>query len=74
MSFAEVTNEGAGMPPKNPVTSSLHESKPRLSNVERRAAEVAGAAGRQAVLKREAAERRAARELHDAGRARAGKG
>jgi len=61
------------MPPKNPVTSSVHESKPRLSNTERRAAEVAGAAGRQAELKREAADRRAAREQLDAGKTRARK-
>jgi hypothetical protein len=61
------------MPTKRPVTYSLHESKPRLSNAERRAAEVAGAAGRQAELKREAADRRAAREQHDAGRARSRK-
>jgi hypothetical protein len=62
MSFAEVTNEGVGMPPKRPVTSSLQESKPQRSSAERRAAEVAGAAGRQAELKREAADRRIARE------------
>ena len=61
------------MPPKNPVTSSLHQSKPRPSSAERRAAELAGAAGRQADLKREAADRRAAREQHDAARARGNK-
>jgi hypothetical protein len=66
MSFAEVTNEGVRMPPKSPVTASVPETKPRLSNAERRAAEVAVAAGRQVDLKREAAERRAARELREA--------
>jgi hypothetical protein len=74
MSLAEVTNERVAMPAKNPVTSSVHESKPRLSGAERRAAELAGAAGRQADLKREAADRRAAREQRDAGKARAPKG
>jgi hypothetical protein len=54
------------MPPKSPVTSSVREIKPQLSNAERRAAAVAVAAGRQADLKREAAERRAARELREA--------
>ena len=54
------------MPPKSPVTVSVRAIKPQLSNAERRAAEVAVAAGRQADLKREAAERRAARELRDA--------
>jgi hypothetical protein len=61
------------MPPKSPITSSVHETKPRLSNAERRAVEVAGAAGRQADLKREAADRRAAREQRDLGKARANK-
>jgi hypothetical protein len=55
------------MPPKSPVTVSVRAIKPQLSNAERRAAEVAVAAGRQADLKREAAERRAARELREAG-------
>ena len=54
------------MPPKSPVTSSVREIKPYLSNAERRAAEVAVAAGRQVELKREAAERRAVRELREA--------
>jgi len=74
MSFSEVPNEGVGMPPKSPVTSSVQESKPQRSSAERRAAEVAGAAGRQAELKREAADRRIAREQSDAGKARAPKG
>jgi hypothetical protein len=55
------------MPPKRPVTVSVRAIKPQLSNAERRAAEVAVAAGRQADLKREAAERRTARELREAG-------
>jgi len=46
---------------------SVRAIKPQLSNAERRAAEVAVAAGRQADLKREAAERRAAREMREAG-------
>jgi hypothetical protein len=54
------------MPPKSPVTSSVREVKPHLSNAERRAAEMAVAAGRQVDLKREAAERRVARELREA--------
>jgi hypothetical protein len=74
MNFAEVTNERVGMPPKSPVTSSVQERKPQRSNAERRAAELAGAAGRQAELKREAADRRVAREQSDAAKAGARKG
>lgn len=54
------------MPPKNAVTSSSRPSSPRLSGAERRAVEIAAAAGKQAQLKREAAERRAAREEREA--------
>lgn len=49
------------MAPKDPVTSPLRSVKPRLSRAERRAAEIAANAGKQAQLKREAAERRAER-------------
>jgi hypothetical protein len=54
------------MHPKSPVTSSVREIKLPLTNAERRAADVVIAAGRQVDLKREAAERRAARELLEA--------
>lgn len=54
------------MPSKNTVTSSVRPVKPRLSTAERRAAEVASLAGKQAQLKLEAAERRAAREKRQA--------
>ncbi len=54
------------MPAKNTVTSSTRPIKPRLSNAERRAAEIATGAGKQAQLKREAAERRAERARREA--------
>ena len=54
------------MHPKSPVTSSVREIKLPLTNAERRAADVVIAAGRQVDLKREAAERRAVRELREA--------
>jgi hypothetical protein len=53
------------MPPKNPVTGSIQPVNARLSAAERRAAQVAANATRQAELKQEAAERRRARELRD---------
>ena len=49
------------MPPKHPMTRSTQTSRPHLSAAERRAAQIAGLAGQQADLKREAAERRLAR-------------
>jgi hypothetical protein len=54
------------VPPKNAVTSSMRSVKPRLSGAERRAAEIAANAGKQAQLKREAAERRAERAQREA--------
>jgi hypothetical protein len=54
------------MPAKNTVTSSIRSVKPRLSNAERRAAEIAAGAGKQAQLKHEAAERRAERARREA--------
>jgi hypothetical protein len=54
------------MPPKNTVTSSMRSMKPRLSAAERRAAEIAAGANKQAQLKREAAERRAERARREA--------
>lgn len=54
------------MPPKNTVNSSMRSVKPRLSGAERRAAEIAATAGKQAQLKREAAERRAERARREA--------
>ena len=53
------------MPPKSPVTTSTWTIKPRLSAAERRAAQIAGLATQQSTLKREAAERRLAREQRD---------
>ena len=41
-------------------------SRPRLSTAQRRAAEIAAGAGKQAQLKREAAERREARARREA--------
>jgi hypothetical protein len=49
------------MPLKNKVTLSTAPSKHSLSSAERRAAEFAEVANKQADLKREAAERRALR-------------
>lgn len=63
--FDDVNGKGMSMG-KNAVTSSVRLIKPRLSAPERRAAELAANAGKQAQLKREAAERRAARALRDA--------
>ena len=60
------------MPPKSPMTTSTRTLKPRLSAAERRAAQVAGLATQQSDLKREAAERRLAREQRDASSAAAG--
>jgi len=51
---------------KKTVNSSTQPVKPRLSGAERRAAEIAAVAGKQAQLKREAAERRAARAQREA--------
>jgi hypothetical protein len=51
------------MPARNPVTTSSRPVNFRLSAAERRAAQVAADATKQSDLKREAAERRAAREL-----------
>ena len=54
------------MPPKNPVNASVRPVTPHRSGAERRAAEVAAIAGKQAQLKREAAERRAERTRREA--------
>ena len=54
------------MPPKNAATSSMGSAKPRMSAAERRAAEITATAGKQAQLKREAAERRAERARREA--------
>jgi len=51
---------------KNAVNSSQRPIKPRLNGAERRAAEMAAVAGKQAQLKREAAERRAERARREA--------
>ena len=53
------------MPTKKPVTGSDQPVRPRLSATERRAAQAASVATRQAELKQEAADRRHARELRD---------
>jgi hypothetical protein len=53
------------MPAKNPVTGSVQPVTARLSAAERRAAQVAAVANRQAELKQEAADRRRARELRE---------
>jgi hypothetical protein len=53
------------MPAKNPVMGSVKPVHPRLSATERRAAQAASVANRQAELKHEAAERRDARALRD---------
>lgn len=50
----------------NRMNPSMRPAKPRLTGAERRAAEIAAAAGKQAQLKREAAERRADRARRDA--------
>lgn len=54
------------MPSKNAVTSSSQRSQPRMSAAERRAAEIAAGATKQAQLKREAAERRVERAQREA--------
>ncbi len=54
------------MPSEQPPIEPQKPGKPRLSNSERRAAEFAASAGKQAQLKQEAAERRAERERRDA--------
>lgn len=56
------------MPSDNPSTPAQKPtSSPRRPNTrDRRAAEIAASAGKQAQLKQEAAERRAAREQRDA--------
>ncbi|MHB8691057.1 MAG: hypothetical protein ACYDHH_07395 [Solirubrobacteraceae bacterium] len=50
------------MTPKNKITETSRPAKPRPSPAERRAAQVAVLATRQAELKQEAEERRRARE------------
>jgi hypothetical protein len=52
------------MAAKSKVSVSVRPATPRLSGVERRAAEVAMLSTKQAELKREAAERQRARALH----------
>ena len=54
------------MPLKNESIPPLKPSRPRQSTADRRAAEIAASAGKQAQLKREAAERRAERARRDA--------
>jgi hypothetical protein len=54
------------MPPKNTSAQPQKPATPRQSNADRRAAEVAASAGKQAQLKQEAAERRAERARRDA--------
>lgn len=54
------------MPPKNTSIPPQKPGKPRQSTADRRAAENAASAGKQAQLKQEAAERRAARAQRDA--------
>jgi hypothetical protein len=54
------------MPAQNPVTASPRPIPPRLNAAERQAIKTAAAATKQAELKQEAAQRRAARELRDA--------
>ncbi len=54
------------MPAKNTSVPSQTPGKPRLSSADRRAAEFAAGAGKQAQLKHEAAERRAERARRDA--------
>lgn len=54
------------MPPKNTGVSAMGSVKPRMSAAERRAAELIASAGKQAQLKREAAERRAERARREA--------
>lgn len=54
------------MSDENPSRPPQKSGSVRLSNAERRAAEIAASAGKQAQLKREAAERRAERARRDA--------
>lgn len=55
------------VPSDKPNTPSQKPASPRRPNTrDRRAAEIAASAGKQAQLKREAAERRVAREQRDA--------
>ena len=54
------------MPSTNTPPPSAQPAKPRPSATQRRAAEIAAAADRQPQLKREAAERRAARARGEA--------
>jgi hypothetical protein len=53
------------MPPRSKVTVSVQPAKHRPTSAERRAAQVEMVSGKQADLKREAAERRAKRALRD---------
>lgn len=53
------------MTPKNKVTVSSRPTNPRPSSAERRAAQIANDATKQATLKDEAAARRRAREQHE---------
>jgi hypothetical protein len=54
------------MAARNKVTVSVQPAKHRPTSAERRAAQVEMISGKQAELKREAAERRAKRALEDA--------
>ena len=54
------------MPTENPVTASPRPIPPRLNAAERQAIKTAAAATKQAELKQEAADRRAARALREA--------
>jgi hypothetical protein len=54
------------MPSNSASTPPQKPDRPRQSTADRRAAEFAASAGKQAQLKREAAERRAERERRDA--------
>lgn len=58
------------MATRNKVTASTQPRKPRPSGAERRAAQIAMLSTKQAELKREAAQRREARELRDKNAAR----
>ena len=53
------------MPPKYTFIPPQKPGRPRQSTADRRAAEIAASAGKQAQLKREAAERRAERARRD---------
>lgn len=65
VNFADRTEETA-MPPDKPSLPPQKQGRPRQSTADRRAAEIAASAGKQAQLKQEAAERRAARERREA--------